>query len=504
MRTDAGRVHARFAVLVAAVSVAYVLGTPAVHSALLVLSSAGATAVVLARLLRRRLARTLPWWFVATGLAALTVYNAAWFLQVHLAGMEPSEVADGVVRAVGMPVGYVCLLVASVLIVTPIARRDSGGVIDAALVAVGCSVVLWSAVVFPALESAGTAPGRRAYDLLIILMVGGIAGAVVRALVSGRAARGSLAYLLLAVLLTLVGNLATMVAADPVTLRGPSWLSLVWVVGYMAMAGAAAHPAAGVLGTTGRPWEGRLSNRRLFFLGVALAINPVVAAVRALTGREADWLLLSLGSLTVVPLVLLRVAQLARLHADAERRLEHLADHDALTGLPNRRAVDRHVEAVLSRVHRGAAPGAAVLFLDLDDFKEVNDTLGHRVGDDLLVAVATRLRGCVRADGDDLVARFGGDEFVLVLEGDPERLAPRAVARVEAALAEPVTVGAHVLPARASVGVATVGPGDGTTVDHLLSAADARMYERKRAGRARDARQAAGVTPTRSSPGACS
>ncbi len=108
----------------------------------------------------------------------------------------------------------------------------------------------------------------------------------------------------------------------------------------------------------------------------------------------------------------------------AEEEIEHLAYHDALTGLPNRKCLQDHMELALAQARR-AGSRLAVLFLDLDRFKLVNDTMGHGVGDEVLRQVAVRLRGCVRAG--DTVARVGGDEFVLLLANlEKEHVAPLA------------------------------------------------------------------------------
>ncbi|EYR64104.1 hypothetical protein N866_15755 [Actinotalea ferrariae CF5-4] len=474
-------VDLRFLALSLAVVLVHAAGLEPIRDSLMLLTSAGVTVRVVAMLVRRQLAVPRPWWWVAAGVGLLTVNNAVWFVQVDLGG---AATASGFVPLLALPLGYVCLLVGSVALIVPTARRDFGGVLDAALIAVGGAIVLWTLWLYPALEARDVAIGVRAYDLIVILVVSGITGAVVRAIASAREARASLSYILVAVLCTLAGNAAAVVTTDPVTGTTPAWLGVLWVVGYIALAAAAAHPSSAALAAPGRPWEGRLTTRRLVYLGLALAANPLVAAARELSGGEADWLLLSLGSLVLVPLVLLRVWQLARLHADAERRLAHLADHDPLTGLPNRRALERHLDRLGERVALAEAPGAVVVFVDLDDFKTVNDTHGHAVGDGLLAEVAARLRACARSDGKDLVARFAGDEFVLVLEGEPDGLAATAVRRVHEAFGAPVRVGPHVLPVGGSVGVATVARGEQTCTEDLLGAADAGMYERKRLRRA--------------------
>jgi diguanylate cyclase (GGDEF)-like protein len=119
-----------------------------------------------------------------------------------------------------------------------------------------------------------------------------------------------------------------------------------------------------------------------------------------------------------------------------------------------------------------------VLLIDLDDFKEINDTLGHHVGDAVLVAVAERLRQCVRQG--DTVARLGGDEFAVLLPDSPPGQASSVAARITAVLAEPVLVEEHLLALRASIGVAAGGFGQ---ADSLLREADAAMYLVKHNGK---------------------
>jgi diguanylate cyclase (GGDEF)-like protein/PAS domain S-box-containing protein len=161
----------------------------------------------------------------------------------------------------------------------------------------------------------------------------------------------------------------------------------------------------------------------------------------------------------------------ATVRVERDRRTRHEADTDPLTGLANRRALERTLEAALARAaSRGRSVG--VLMLDLDGFKAVNDRHGHAAGDEVLREVARRLQRSVRER--DLVARLGGDEFVVVLTD--LGAVPDSVDRVESALAEPFA--GTEAPLRAAVGVA-VYPGDGATVADLLDAADRAMYAAK-------------------------
>ena len=162
------------------------------------------------------------------------------------------------------------------------------------------------------------------------------------------------------------------------------------------------------------------------------------------------------------------------------RRLEFLAHHDTLTGLPNRAMFsDRAREAVAhARRHEKTA---ALLFLDLDNFKQVNDTLGHEVGDSLLKIIASRVRASVR--GDDFVARIGGDEFCVLLQdiADPREAAAVAQKLIHE-LGKPYRIGEHQVTSGASIGIACV-PQDGEDVATLLRLADLAMYRAKDLGR---------------------
>jgi len=194
---------------------------------------------------------------------------------------------------------------------------------------------------------------------------------------------------------------------------------------------------------------------------------------------------------TIVSTPLLRegeiVGSVAAFHDITERkqamkRIQYLAHYDALTGLPNRRLLEDRFEQALVRAKRNHR-SLAVMFLDLDHFKQVNDTLGHDQGDELLKAVAQRLTASVRQE--DTVSRLGGDEFVVVLPeitgvGDAEIVAQKIVEVIRS----PVKLERQELHITTSVGLA-VYPQDGEDIVSLMKNADSAMYRAKESGRDR-------------------
>jgi diguanylate cyclase (GGDEF)-like protein/PAS domain S-box-containing protein len=163
-----------------------------------------------------------------------------------------------------------------------------------------------------------------------------------------------------------------------------------------------------------------------------------------------------------------------------EERIRHLAQHDALTGLPNRFTLAAHLEHALVRAERSGEK-VGLMFIDLDNFKTINDTLGHHIGDRLLCEVAKRISRAVRKS--DIVARIGGDEFVVVLESTKVESDEGLVAqKIIDQLAEAVTIDGNVLHTTPSIGLA-IFPDDGDSAEVLMKNADVAMYHAKSAGR---------------------
>lgn len=163
-----------------------------------------------------------------------------------------------------------------------------------------------------------------------------------------------------------------------------------------------------------------------------------------------------------------------------ESNFEHMAHHDTLTKLPNRLLLDARLKHALERANRSKLQ-VAVIFIDLDNFKPINDTLGHEIGDQLLVSISNRLSDCVRED--DTVARLGGDEFIIIIEqvhntDDLDDL----LKKIMLATSENTYIKEHELSVSTSIGV-SIYPDDGNTAEQLLRNADAAMYHVKNNGR---------------------
>ncbi|MCM4078964.1 putative bifunctional diguanylate cyclase/phosphodiesterase [Paractinoplanes hotanensis] len=214
--------------------------------------------------------------------------------------------------------------------------------------------------------------------------------------------------------------------------------------------------------------------------GVMIAINS--GAGKPLSPFEAylGWLGLGLVVARQMFTIVDNTVLLERV-SEGQRRLRHQAYHDPLTGLANRALFRERLSEAL-----GSRP-VAVLFADLDDFKLINDSFGHAMGDRVLHAIAERMQRCVSPD--DLVARLGGDEFAVLLDHSPAEAEPTGH-RILAALREPFAIDGHTVGVGASIGLVVPEPGEPMTADALLRRADAAMYASKRRGKGAMARYA--------------
>jgi diguanylate cyclase (GGDEF)-like protein len=252
-------------------------------------------------------------------------------------------------------------------------------------------------------------------------------------------------------------------------------------------------------------FEGVLNNRNLIasyvpvratadapIEGVFEVYSDVTELLQAQTRAQwqvAGMVLALLATLYLFLLFVVRkadriIARQEQERAVKEEQVRHQAYHDALTGLPNRAYFSERLGETITLAQR-TEQTCALMFVDLDRFKIVNDSLGHEAGDSLLKVVAERIHACLR--GSDLLFRMGGDEFTIIL---PQIASPEDVAfvarRVQEAVAAPVSVHEHELAVGATIGIA-VYPGDGDSAEALLKNADAAMYSAKENGRGRHA-----------------
>ncbi|HTB67296.1 MAG TPA: EAL domain-containing protein [Steroidobacteraceae bacterium] len=201
--------------------------------------------------------------------------------------------------------------------------------------------------------------------------------------------------------------------------------------------------------------------------GMHIPIEDSIAPIRDRDGQAAG------------AVIVFRDVSVAKAMA---QEIAHTAEHDSLTGLPNRLLLNDRIRQAIAAAKRHAKQ-VAVLFLDVDGFKHINDSLGHPIGDQVLQSIAQRLLGCARSV--DTVSRQGGDEFVVLLsELTHPRAASIMAARMLSAVAEPHVVGKHELHVTASVGV-SVFPDDGQNAETLIKNADTAMYQAKESGRRR-------------------
>jgi diguanylate cyclase (GGDEF)-like protein/PAS domain S-box-containing protein len=163
----------------------------------------------------------------------------------------------------------------------------------------------------------------------------------------------------------------------------------------------------------------------------------------------------------------------------SEEKMKFMAYHDALTGLPNRRFFNRCLTDALAMSQR-AKQSTAVMFVDLDNFKRINDTLGHAVGDQLLKAVVRRFTACVSEK--DIISRLGGDEFAIILQGISRQHAAEVAERIIDCCSEPFVIEGHELFVSPSIGI-SLYPDDGDSIENLVKNADVAMYEAKEQGK---------------------
>ncbi len=410
--------------------------------------SLAAVAVTVAGVRRHRPV-TAPWWYVFVAGAC------AWVCGDLIYAFQPPFPSWADACYLG---AYPMLTVALFRLTRQRGPVWSGTLIDSAIIAVGVGIVYWTFLIAPIVTDPTMPPLTRAvvagYPTAGVLLC-----AVIIPILLRRGPRSASLWLLTAAsALTLVCNvLYTLVPAGPARLLFTGYL-----IAYVLFAAAAAHPSMAL------PVAGDADSLGRSRLGVLTASMLLVPAVVLIRGDWQRWGVVAAGSMVLFVLIAARMAGYMRRVDSQSRQLLHLAMHDDLTGLPNRRELERRVTRALT-----AGP-CQVIVIDLAGFRHVNDRLGRAAGDQALTAVGELLRTCVR-DGD-VAARMGADEFAVLVRTPDGHVANRLLEM----LRHPVQAGEHELLLTARLGTAAGEPG--MAASELVRRADTARYAAKAAG----------------------
>ena len=421
--------------------------------------SAIAVAAGVAGLARSGASRHAPWLFVAAGQVLFVVADL---------GLSWLEVVGDAFAVVGL----------LILVRRRMAGHMVGGLIDAAILTTAVAALSWTYVLRPLASASGLDPLSTGASLGFPVADLAVVAAALALLTAPGTRSVSLVALGVGHVLVFAADQAASIQALNGAASGAGPADSIHLLAFVSFAVAALHPSARRLTDRQLPGATWLGYARQAGLAVAIVTGPILFLIGPNEPRTA----VGVATAVMSVLVLLRLAGLVRLlEADiAARRvleasLTHEAEHDHVTGLANRRRFVAQAEAALAA--RRAPGSIAALFIDLNDFKTINDELGHAAGDEALAIVGRRIQGAVR-DGD-LAARLGGDEFgVLVLGLTDRNEAVRVGERIAAALTLPLALATGPVVVGASIGTAIDGPGT-ADVDELLRRADIAMYEAK-------------------------
>ncbi|MFJ4652059.1 diguanylate cyclase domain-containing protein [Nocardia sp. NPDC088792] len=369
--------------------------------------------------------------------------------------------------------GYCCIGAAAVLWLRP--RHNSTDhdlLLDSGLIGLGALLLSWTFLISPVLHHAHgadfttvTAVADPVVDALLLTVI-------VHSMITSGRSETSVRLVNLAMLVILVGDLAYNLEAAGSAALGRQIQLMPLQLGYTLIGAAALHPSMVVLGGR-RDIHSHRSRQRASIIAIVMIVASLVPIVGSRLDLMDRVVVSSLFALLLAG-VLLRSERAIERSARSERRAQYQADHDMLTGLLNRAALLRALHR--NRERWGGQP-LALLFIDLDGFKRVNDNYGHAVGDELIANAAARIRRMIRRD--DAAARYGGDEFV-VLAPLARKQAQLLAERLLATLGEPFELSAAEVRIAASIGISCSGTrGIDTTVYELLREADSAMYRAK-------------------------
>lgn len=458
------------------------IADPLIRAAYFCLFGASALIAILAGIWVYRPARMRSWLAFAGAVALIELSPLFWVYYQFTTGVIPfPPFADAASLA-----GYTLMAVS---LLTLFRGRVPGGIhagtIDAAILTVSCAIVSWIFFIHPQFHDTDlptlNAAVAIAYPLCDIVLLGAAARLF---LVAGER---PVALRLLG--LGLLGYLGAdifnaVLFLSPVYQLSP-FSDIGWAIGFLAFGAFALHPSMRSIERPIRRQTQPLSIGRLVALTMAAFVVYLVLSLQTERSDMVDVAIMVLSTTLLATLVMLRLLLVVRdlrtslgQRTTLERRLKNQALHDALTGLANRRLFGEQVQSALD-----AGSPSAILSVDLDDFKTVNDTMGHAAGDELLVIVGERISSVRRAN--DVPARLGGDEFGLLLVDYQSQAAVLAIAeRLIKTIRAPIALLDGMVSISASIGVAFVGTPELRAAD-LLRNADIAMYLAKSEGKGR-------------------
>ena len=418
---------------------------------------------------------------------------------VFAAGMASNAVGDAIFVGTGLPSAasladgfylatYPALIGGGAILVRARAGKGAREVfMDASVVAVTCGLVIWQLLVInPGTFSDGPLVQRIVFSAYPMLDATLVALVMALILAPGRRSTSTSLFALFATGLLTADLLFNISAVAPNVASLFPLSDAMYQFAYGALVAAAVHRSARYVAEPGPRVDRTTSRGRLTLLAVAFFVAPGFAALVPALGFKYQLsvflpVVLFVSALGISRIGLL-VRSLERERArliEAEGALTHQATHDELTGLPNRTALMRRTNAAIADPERVGT--MALLFADLDRFKIVNDSLGHRMGDALLVHVADRIEAAVGDDG--FVARLSGDEFVVLCPSLSSPANARRIAdRVLRAISAPALIGEELIHSAASIGIAFLSGHDDALA--LIRDADVALYRAKERGRA--------------------
>lgn len=414
------------------------------------------------------------WRWILAGNAMFLLGDTVYSLLERVLGTDPYPSVADVAYIAGYPmIGLGLVMMGR----TGSPERNRGAWVDASIVALGATALMWALVIAPTVGDTAAAPLERwvalfyaSGDLVLIAALAVLFGREIAPTRSSGALMLSLIALLAADVLYAVSELR-----DSFTVG--NLVDSLWLISYAAVALAAIDRVAADQPTPIEHRGPRLTAVRSVTLMLCAVVAPVVLLFEVQAGNTEHAVALIVATIAIFILVVVRLQLVADELEASRRELAHEAAHDGLTGLANRK---RFLAEIAATIDEGRHE-AVVLYLDLDDFKTVNDVHGHPVGDALLVEIADRLR--LFGEQEDHVARLGGDEFAVLLVDGQARQAPLLAEELLATLRRPVELPQTVVHPAGSLGIVQID--DERDVDELMRRADVAMYSAKRAGKDR-------------------